>query len=176
MVDTKLTLHSYTNRGSSETKKRTALMIKLVRRKLRSTESWPASTRFIHARVLIVGVCVETSVASIVPRLHDTDSNEPAIEEKSREEHTADAATTNAASTETPDLPNENEAITTSTADGKQESIITEKDGAEGVQHSANVNQDTAGKAAEEERDAAATNHDEQDDHIVEGEEDTVIY
>jgi hypothetical protein len=110
-----------------------------------------------------------------VRRLHDTDSNTPAIEEKSREEYTVDAVTTNAASTETSDLPNENEAITTSTADGKQESVITEKDGDEGVQHSANV-EDTAGKSAEEERDAAATNHDEQDDHIVEGEEDTVIY
>lgn len=118
----------------------------------------------------------ETSLASIVLRLHDTDSNNPATEEKSREEHTADAVTTNAASTQAPDLPNENETITASTADGKQESIVTEKDGAEGVQHSANVDQDAASKAADEERDAAATNHDEQDDHIVEGEEDTIIY
>lgn len=150
-------------------------MIKSVRLKLRSTGSWPGSTRSIYAKVLTVVVCVEISVASIVLRLHDTDSNKPAAEEKSREENTADAATINAASTETPDSLNENEAITTSTADGKQESVHTKKDGAEGVQHSANV-EDTAGKTAEEERDAAATNHDEQDDHIVEGEEDTVIY
>lgn len=110
-------------------------------------------------------------------RLHDTDSNKPATEEKPREEHTADTATTNAASTQTPDLPNENEAITTSIVDGKQESVSTEKDGAEGVEHSANVVRDDVGNTAEqEERDTAATNHDEQDDHIVEGEEDTVIY
>jgi len=51
-----------------------------------------------------------------------------------------------------------------------------EKDGAEDVQRSANVDKDEARKSAEEEREAAATNHDEQDDHIVEGEEDTVIY
>ena len=150
-------------------------MTKSVKRKHRSTESWPATTRSIHAKVLKKAVGVETSELSIVRRLHDIDSNTPAIEGISREEYTADAATTIAASTETTDLPNENEAITTSTADGKQESVLTGKDGAEGVQHSANV-EDTAGKSAEEERDAAATNHDEQDDHIVEGEEDTVIY
>jgi hypothetical protein len=116
-------------------------------------------------------------VATIVLRLHDTDSNKPATEERPREENTADTATSNAASTQTPDLPNENEAITTSTTDGKQESVPTEKDGAESVEHSANVDKDAVGNTAEEEeRDAAATNHDEQDDHIVEGEEDTVIY
>ncbi|GAB7327952.1 hypothetical protein MBLNU13_g11718t2 [Cladosporium sp. NU13] len=105
------------------------------------------------------------------------DSNKTATEENPREEHTADTAASNAASTQTPDLPNENEAITTSIADGKQKSVSTEKDGAEGVQSSANVDNDAVGKTAEEEeREAAATNQDEHDDHIVEGEEDTVIY
>jgi hypothetical protein len=114
---------------------------------------------------------------TIVPRLHDLDSNEPATEENPREEHMADAVITNAASAQTPDSPNENEAITTSTADSKQESAPTEKDGAEGVQRSANVDKDAVGNSAEEaEREAAATNQDEHDDHIVEGEEDTVIY
>jgi hypothetical protein len=109
----------------------------------------------------------------MVLRLHDTDSTKPATEERPREENTADTA----ASKQTPDLPDENEAITTSTTDGKHESVPTEKDGAEGVEHSANVDKDAVGNTAEEEeRDAAATNHDEQDDHIVEGEEDTVIY
>jgi len=122
-------------------------------------------------------VCVGASMFTIVPRLHDLDSNEPATEENPREEHMADAVITNAASAQTPDSPNENEAITTSTADSKQESAPTEKDGAEGVQRSANVDKDAVGNSAEEaEREAAATNQDEHDDHIVEGEEDTVIY
>ena len=116
-------------------------------------------------------------MVTINPRLHDIDSNKPATEENPREEHTADAVATNAASTQAPDFPDENEAITTSTADGKQESVPTEKDGAEGVQRSANVDKDAVGNTAEEaEREAAATNQDEHDDHIVEGEEDTVIY
>ena len=116
-------------------------------------------------------------MVTIVPRLHDIDSSVQSTEEKPREEHTADTAVTNATSTQTPDLPNENEAITTSSVDGKQESVPTEKDGAEGVQTSANVDKDAVGKTAEEEeRETAATNQDEHDDHIVEGEEDTVIY
>lgn len=124
-----------------------------------------------------MAVCVGPSMVTIVPRLHDIDSNKTATEENPREEHTADTAATNAASTQTPDLPNENEAITTSIADGKQKSVSTEKDGAEGVQSSANVDNDAVGKTAEEEeREAAATNQDDHDDHIVEGEEDTVIY
>lgn len=104
------------------------------------------------------------------------DSNKPAREGKPREENTADAVTTNAASTQKPDLPNGNEAITTST-ESKQEPVPTEKDGAGSVQRSANVDKDAVGDTAEEEeREAAATNQDEHDDHIVEGEEDTVIY
>ena len=125
----------------------------------------------------MVTVCVGTSMFTIGWRLHDLDSNKPATEEKPREEHTADSVATNAASTQTPDLPNENEAITSSTTDGKHEPVPTEKDGAEGVQRSANVDKDVVGNTAEEEeREAAATNQDEHDDHIVEGEEDTVIY
>lgn len=177
MVDTKLTSRSSTNHGSFETKKRIALMIKLVKRKHRSTESWAASMQSIHAKAVTVTVCVGTFMVTIIPRSHDIDSNKPATEGKPREEHTADTVATNAASTQTPDLPNENEAITTSTTDGKQESVPTEKDGAEGVQRSANVDKDAVGNSAEEaEREAAATNQDEHDDHIVEGEEDTVIY
>ena len=152
-------------------------MIKLVKRKHRSTESWPASVQRIHGRVATVAVCVGTSMVTIVPRLHYIDSNKPATEGKPREENTADAVTTNAESTQTPDLPHGNEAITISTADGKQESVPTEKDGAESVQRSANVDKDAVGNTAEvEEREATATNQDEHDDHIVEGEEDTVIY
>lgn len=125
----------------------------------------------------MVTVCVGTSMFTIVRRLHDLDSKKPATEENPREEHTAASVATNAASTQTPDLPNENEAITTSTTDGKQESVTTEKDGTEGVQRSANVDKEVVGNTAEEEeREAAATNQDEHDDHIVEGEEDTVIY
>lgn len=153
-------------------------MIKLVKRKHRLIESWPASVELRHARVAMVAVCIGTSMVTFVLRLHDIDSNKLATEEKPREEHTADVITPNAASTtQTPDFSNENEAITTSIADGKQESVPTEKDGAEGVQRSANVDKDAVGTSAEEaEREAAATNQDEHDDHIVEGEEDTVIY
>ena len=125
----------------------------------------------------MVTVCVGTSMLTIGWRLHDLDSNKPAAEEKPREEHTADSVATNAALNQTPDLPNEDEATTTSTTDGKQDSVSTAKDGAEGVQRSANVDKDAVGNTAEEEeREAAATNQDEHDDHIVEGEEDTVIY
>jgi hypothetical protein len=52
-----------------------------------------------------------------------------------------------------------------------------EIDGAEGVQRSANVDEDAAdNETAGEDGEATATNQDEHDDHIVEGEEDTVIY
>jgi len=52
-----------------------------------------------------------------------------------------------------------------------------ETDSAEDVQHSATANEAVAeNKTTEGEREASATNQDEHDDHIVEGEEDTVIY
>ena len=126
---------------------------------------------------MTVAVCVKTSMDTIAPHLHDTDTNKPSTGDNPQEEDKTHAAVTNAGSLQAPDPPNEDEAITTSAGDGKDESIPTEKGGAEYTQSSANVvDKDAAGNTAEEERDAAATNQDDHDDHIVEGEEDTVIY
>ena len=116
-------------------------------------------------------------MATIAPRLHDTETNKPATDDNPQKEHNTDSAVMHAESTQAPDLPNEDEAITTPAEDGKDGSITTEKGGAGAAQSSANVDKDAVGNTTgEEERDAAATNQDDHDDHIVEGEEDTVIY
>lgn len=116
-------------------------------------------------------------MATIAPRLHDAETNKPATDDNPQEEYKTDSAVTYAGSSQAPDLPNEDEAITTSAGDGKDDSIPTEKGGAEAAQSSANVDKDAVGNTAEEEeRDAVATNQDDHDDHVVEGEEDTVIY
>ena len=123
-------------------------------------------------------VCTRLLVTAIVLRSHDTDSNTQATSEKLQVKSTTDTATTNAESTQAPHLPIENDAIATSAGTGgvEAESTPMENDSAKSVQHSANVHEDAAGNNAEEEREATATNQDEHDDHIVEGEEDTVIY
>ena len=124
-----------------------------------------------------MAVCVGTSMATIAPGLHDTDTNKPATGDNPQEEHKTDSAVMHAESSQAPDLPNEDEAIATPAEDGKDGSIPTEKGGTEAAQSSANIDKDAVGNTAEEEeRDAAATNQDDHDDHIVEGEEDTVIY
>jgi len=90
---------------------------------------------------------------------------------------TADAAATTANSAQAPDLSKGNEATATSTGDSKDKFVPMETDSAEDVQHSATANEAVAeNKTTEGEREASATNQDEHDDHIVEGEEDTVIY
>jgi hypothetical protein len=92
-------------------------------------------------------------------------------------EGTTDAATADSKSTHAPNLSKGNNAIATSVDDSKAKSSSMEIDGAEGVQRSANVDEDAAdNETAGEDGEATATNQDEHDDHIVEGEEDTVIY
>jgi hypothetical protein len=92
-------------------------------------------------------------------------------------ESTTDAAATTAESSQATDLPKGNQATATSTGDSKEKSISMEIGSAEDVQHSATADEVAAeNKTTEGEREASATNQDEHDDHVVEGEEDTVIY
>jgi hypothetical protein len=88
-----------------------------------------------------------------------------------------DAGLTVAESTQASDLPSDNKATAAASFGGVDESITEHHDSTEATeQSSAKVEDIAVDNPLEEARDTAATNQDEHDDHIVEGEEDTVIY
>jgi hypothetical protein len=110
-------------------------------------------------------------------RLHILGQTEPASEEKPQTDGVTDAGPTAAESTRASDLPSDNKATATAFAGGLDESTTEHHDSTEAAEHSsAKVENIAVDKPSEEARDTAATNQDEHDDHIVEGEEDTVIY
>jgi hypothetical protein len=110
-------------------------------------------------------------------RLHILGQNEPTSEEKSQTDGVTDAGPAAAESKQASELPSDNNGTATASAPGLDESKAEHHDGTEAAeQSSAKVEDIAVDKPSEEARDTVATNQDEHDDHIVEGEEDTVIY
>lgn len=112
------------------------------------------------------------------PRLHSAGSAQlPAASEEERNAPDSDA---NAATTEseraTKAAP-DGDATATSSAEGANGATTTAKDATESTGHPAPRDEDgPQAEGATETEAKIAPNHDEHDDHVVEGEEDTVIY
>jgi hypothetical protein len=108
---------------------------------------------------------------------HVTGHHEKASDEKPQTDVDTDAATTKAEPAQSADLSNASEATATASAEYTNELTTAHRDGAEPAeQPSSKVDDLATGGVLEEASEMAATHQDEHDDHIVEGEEDTVIY
>lgn len=113
----------------------------------------------------------------LVLRSHILGPNDTASEEKAQIDGVTDAGSTTAEPAHPSDLPSDNKATATESADGTNEASAVNQDDDEAAKHSSSKADNlVTGESSEEARETSATNQDEHDDHVVEGEEDTVIY
>lgn len=113
----------------------------------------------------------------LVLRSHVLGSKDTVSEEKAPADGVIAAGSAIAESAQPSDLPSDSKITAVASADGNNEASAIHQDGAEAAEHSSLKKGDiVTGESPEEARETATTNQDEHDDHVVEGEEDTVIY
>ena len=149
-------------------------MTRSARQRNKLNESWRPPNPDQRPVMGPVRVVCAKSLATniIVPCSHFTGSNERAIEETPQVDVATDASPAAVESSPALDATAHDKTTTASTS---KDTTTADQNGADTAEHSSpKIGDNVTGE--EETHDSAANNQDEHDDHVVEGEEDTVIY